>query len=90
MIKIKDYKEFNGKVFFTVITNGIVIRDCKIANGPNGRFVSGPSRSYTDKQGQTKWFNQVQFNDEMTNGILQALEDMEEDKQDVEVDDVPF
>lgn len=90
MIKIKDYKEFNGKVFFTVITNGIVIRDCKIANGPNGRFVYGPSRSYTDKQGQTKWFNQVQFNDEMTNGILQALEDREEDKQDVEVDDVPF
>lgn len=88
MPRIKYLKEHKGVKYFTVIVNGIVIKDCKLMKGQNGYFVSGPSRSYTDKQGATKWVNQVQFSADLNDKIVDAVDNYQD--SDETIDEVPF
>ena len=88
MPRIKYLKEHNGIKYFTVIVNGIVVKDCKLMKGKNGYFVSGPSRSYKDKQGETKWVNQVQFSADLNDKIVDAVDNYQD--SDETIDEVPF
>lgn len=59
-ISAKIDKMMNGsgtlKAYATVtIANCFMIHDVKIIEGSKGPFVSMPNRSYTDKEGQTKY-----------------------------------
>lgn len=47
---------------FTFVDNetGLEYNDFKLIQGPNGTFVSGPSREYQDREGNTKYSNHVQ------------------------------
>lgn len=57
---MRPMKKGKGKVlaYFDVVdtVTGLIYRDCKLIDGPNGTFVSSPSRDY-EKDGETKYSN---------------------------------
>lgn len=71
MITIKDRKEFNGKETFTVCIDDTEIKNCKVADGAKGPFISGPGIPPKAEGG--KWFNPIAFSNHHSNEILQIL-----------------
>ncbi len=49
-------------------TIGLTIRDCKVMEGKNGKFVSFPCRTY-EKDGKKGYFNYVVFEPEKKKAI---------------------
>ena len=55
-VKVNKVSMDKVKAFVTVTVNDVlVLRDIKVVEGPNGLFVSMPSRAYTDKAGNKKY-----------------------------------
>ena len=59
MYAIKNWRPNTGqgqvKGYFTLVYSDLEINDCRLVGGQNGDFVSYPQRSYTDKEGVTKY-----------------------------------
>lgn len=64
------------KAYFSLVINGIKIKDFKIIQSNNdAAWVAVPSRSYQDKEGKTKFFNTIEWPDEIKNAASKiALE----------------
>lgn len=97
MIEIKDQKQVGTREFFTVVLpDGTEIYDCKLMTTKEGKeFISGPSRSYQDKDGNTKWVNLTKISFKTQEEILavlngQAVPDVDVAQQGMTDDDVPF
>lgn len=90
MITLTDIKDVKGKQYFTVDIDGTQIIDCKLMDGKNGQFVSGPARSFQAKDGTTKWVNLVSFSKADTSEILAILIGNVVPVIDVDEDDIPF
>lgn len=48
----------------------LIIRDCRVMDGANGRFVSYPAR----KMDSGKWWNHVRGSDAFNSAVLTAVE----------------
>jgi len=93
MITISDQRKVGNMGLFTVDIDGTFIKDCKIAEGKNGPFVSGPSTSFTGKDGTKKWTNLVSFSHAHQHEIMEILRGAklpEIDVDKVDLDEPPF
>lgn len=88
MITISDQKEFNGKETFTVNFGNTAIKNCKVVEGKNGPFVSGPAIPPKVEGG--KWFNVVYFAPEDNLEILTILRGAKLPEIDVDAEEPPF
>lgn len=77
-VEVKIEPSKSGKTFGIALTKGdkvlLAIKGCKLANGQNGQFVSGPSAKMDDGT----WFNYLfmdkQFSDYVTGLAVKAME----------------
>ncbi len=64
---IKNWRENTGEGkrmgWFTLIAGDLEINDCVLVNGPKGKFIGFPQRSY-EKDGETKYTSVVWMPDE--------------------------
>ncbi len=95
MVTISNQKTVGKRELFSVEVAGVTVHDCSIAEGKNGPFVSGPSRSYIDKNKETKWVNLAMFSREVQHEVMDALRgakvpEIDVAKEGFADDDVPF
>lgn len=77
-VEVKIEPSTSGKTFGVALTKGdkvlMVVKGCRLANGSNGQFVSGPSSKMDDG----KWFNYLymdkQFSDYVTGLAIEAMD----------------
>lgn len=75
-MKITDIKIIDKgalRVAFTVESGGLTIRDCKLFEKDGHQWIGGPSRQYTNADGETKYFEQVKFDDSAQSKVLSAI-----------------
>lgn len=99
-MEIKDVKQINKgalKLSFSVTTQGITIRDCKLMGGKNGDWISFPSREYTDAEGKKKYYSYILIDENRKNEFntkcldllqIHLVPDMKTNQS--SNDDVPF
>lgn len=95
-VTVKNNKQVGSNEMFTVVLpDGSEIHDCKRMTGKNGDWISGPSRSYKDKNGDTKWVNLSYIAPETQKAILAVLDggsvpDINVDQQGFDDENLPF
>lgn len=79
MIEVKNVRQFsdkgNLKAFFTVVIDGVEIRDCRVIQQPGqDAFATLPQTSYKNKDGETKYYNIIQLPDNIYNLFKKVTE----------------
>lgn len=87
-LTISDQKANNGKETFTVNIGSTSIKNCKVVEGKNGPFISGPAIPPKTEGG--KWFNVVYFSPEDSHEVLEILRGAKLPEIQIDDSDVPF
>ncbi len=76
---IKNVPWNQTKATFSVVFEGagmrVVIKDCRLIDGQNGLYCAGPSKSYTNKDNETKYLQYLDLNKVSQNNILKKIQE---------------
>lgn len=71
LLERRVYKDKEEYIFYDImISNTVIIKDCKVVEGKNGAFISTPSR----KQGE-KYYPQAYISDAVQAAVLKLIND---------------
>lgn len=81
--------------FNVKFASGLIVRDLRLMNGKNGRWIAWPSRPYKDKDGKDKYFDYIIFDpkekkDALEKEIKQKAEAMLPQTEQETMTDIPF
>lgn len=72
-VKLLERRIFKGKeeyVFFDImISNSVIIKDCKVVEGKNGAFISTPAREQDGK-----WYTQAYISNAVQTAALKLID----------------
>lgn len=72
--KVSNMKNFLGSASVT-LDGAVIINDCKIMNGKNGKFISLPERKgKDDKYYNVVWVVDERLREEITKKVLEEYE----------------
>ena len=65
IIDVKQVNKGSIKLTFSLgfPTIGVTVRDCKLMEGKNGKWVSFPSREYEDAEGKKRYYSYMVIDD---------------------------
>lgn len=96
-VEVKIEPSKSGKTFGIALTKGdkvlLVVKSCKLAQGQNGPFVSGPSAKMDDGTWLNYLFMDKQFSDYVTGLAVKAMEQAPQQSRQAappDSSDVPF
>lgn len=95
--RLNDYEGSNVKAFASANIGGtFAIHGIKVVDSQKGLFVSMPSNSYTDAEGNTKYSDvfhavtaeaRIELNEKVMDAYEQALEEQQDESEDESEDE---